>query len=568
MRNHVAETNGSISKCGPSLLGPKGDNELVPSPPQSVPSGVSVLESFDRDQTELLAGALARGDSPEVDGELSGGGHGALLASAFACGRSHRIKGLVVRLPFKKPPDALDKNVAHTRVAVFGHRALAAGLARRVFARTQAGVGGNLTPVFEALPVKDFAADLLDAERAESLGSAAAFPGLAEFLGECVESLLDFQGESSPISDLLGQSSGKVLLNGVPGFGFPPLVWNIDARGEHETAGAFEVALLFLRSGRTLARDKAIHFLFGRGNPDGGKDGGVAFDITVEPHGQRAGIAFVGLHALAARVESLGGDDDVFDAHSFKGAMEVVAEGAGLVAGVELDAGTTRVLDELERLLVGHLERGLRGSVADLAAHGDLGGVDIQTEFDFDDFLGRSLGLLVCWVLFHMQLTGWRRSRRLSATCHLYRERGDAENPFDELKNQWGWAGFTTQDFARCQVTARLIAQIYNWWSLYARLVDREKHREAVTTRPELLGGVARQTRHAGQTRISVNLNHSKGNRIKSQLAEASAFLQGLVASAEQLTHAQRWERILLRIFEKYIAPKLLTAGPPSPAPA
>ena len=28
----------------------------------------------------------------------------------------------------------------------------------------------------------------------------------------------------------------------------------------------------------------------------------------------------------------------------------------------------------------------------------------------------------------------------------LHRERGDAENPFDELKNQWGWAGFTTQD--------------------------------------------------------------------------------------------------------------------------
>jgi hypothetical protein len=31
----------------------------------------------------------------------------------------------------------------------------------------------------------------------------------------------------------------------------------------------------------------------------------------------------------------------------------------------------------------------------------------------------------------------------------LYRERGDAENPFDELKNQWGWAGFTTQDMDR-----------------------------------------------------------------------------------------------------------------------
>jgi hypothetical protein len=31
--------------------------------------------------------------------------------------------------------------------------------------------------------------------------------------------------------------------------------------------------------------------------------------------------------------------------------------------------------------------------------------------------------------------------------------------------------------------------------------VDRERHREAVTTRPELLGGVARQTLHAGMLR-------------------------------------------------------------------
>jgi hypothetical protein len=91
----------------------------------------------------------------------------------------------------------------------------------------------------------------------------------------------------------------------------------------------------------------------------------------------------------------------------------------------------------------------------------------------------------------------------------LYRERGDAENPFDELKNQWGWAGSTTQDMDRSQITARLIAQIYSWWSLYARLVDRERHREAVTTRPELLAGVTPQTRHTRQTRINVSVARS-----------------------------------------------------------
>lgn len=47
----------------------------------------------------------------------------------------------------------------------------------------------------------------------------------------------------------------------------------------------------------------------------------------------------------------------------------------------------------------------------------------------------------------------------------LYRDRADAENGFDELKNQWGWGGNTTRDIARCQLTARMVALVYNWWS-------------------------------------------------------------------------------------------------------
>ena len=41
------------------------------------------------------------------------------------------------------------------------------------------------------------------------------------------------------------------------------------------------------------------------------------------------------------------------------------------------------------------------------------------------------------------------------AMAQLYRDRADAENSFDELKNQWGWGGFTTQDLDRCQARAR-----------------------------------------------------------------------------------------------------------------
>ncbi len=86
--------------------------------------------------------------------------------------------------------------------------------------------------------------------------------------------------------------------------------------------------------------------------------------------------------------------------------------------------------------------------------------------------------------------------------AQLYRDRADAENAFDELKNQWGWGGFTTRDLKRCQHMARLIALTYNWWSLFVRLADPDRHREAITSRRLLLHGIARRTQHAGQTQL------------------------------------------------------------------
>ncbi len=45
----------------------------------------------------------------------------------------------------------------------------------------------------------------------------------------------------------------------------------------------------------------------------------------------------------------------------------------------------------------------------------------------------------------------------------------------DELKNQRGWGGgFTTHDLHRCQLSARAVALIYNWWSLFVLLASPE----------------------------------------------------------------------------------------------
>jgi hypothetical protein len=135
------------------------------------------------------------------------------------------------------------------------------------------------------------------------------------------------------------------------------------------------------------------------------------------------------------------------------------------------------------------------------------------------------------------------------AVAQLYRDRGDAENNFDELKNQWGWAGFTTPDLYRCQAMARHIALIYNWWSLFARLADPSVRREAITSRPLLLHAVARQTTHAGQTVVTVTPLHADEPKIRRMLTELSQFLETLKTTAEQLTCGQRWCRILSRIF-------------------
>lgn len=58
----------------------------------------------------------------------------------------------------------------------------------------------------------------------------------------------------------------------------------------------------------------------------------------------------------------------------------------------------------------------------------------------------------------------------LEAVGQRYRDRADCENGFDELKNQWGWGGYTTHDLERCNLSARAVALIYNWWSWCVRL--------------------------------------------------------------------------------------------------
>ena len=145
----------------------------------------------------------------------------------------------------------------------------------------------------------------------------------------------------------------------------------------------------------------------------------------------------------------------------------------------------------------------------------------------------------------------------------LYRERADCENNFDELKNQWGWSGYTTRKIAPCRLMANLVALFSNWWNLYVRFYDEEHHREAITSRPALMHGVARQVRSGGRRKVKISLQHEYGDAITLAVREVSCQLQRMMDIAEQWTIEQRWAVLLTRLLRRWLGGKWLSGVPP-----
>jgi hypothetical protein len=144
----------------------------------------------------------------------------------------------------------------------------------------------------------------------------------------------------------------------------------------------------------------------------------------------------------------------------------------------------------------------------------------------------------------------------------LYRDRADCENGFDELKNHWGWGGFTTCDLKRCRLMARCVALVFNWWNLFVRLADGDRHREAITSRPLLLQAIGRQTSHAGRTTLTITSSHGEHNRARAALTRIAGFFAELRKTAEQLTPLERWYRILSQALVKFLRGRKLVPPP------
>ena len=143
-----------------------------------------------------------------------------------------------------------------------------------------------------------------------------------------------------------------------------------------------------------------------------------------------------------------------------------------------------------------------------------------------------------------------------------YRDRADAENCFDELKNQWGWSGYTSRKLAPCRLMANLIALFYNWWNLYVRFYDGERHREAVRSRPMLMSGVGRQVQSGGQRTVKISILHEKGDLVAQAIRQISGEIGQIRAITERWSVEQRWTLLLTRLLRHWLGGKWLPGLP------
>ena len=104
---------------------------------------------------------------------------------------------------------------------------------------------------------------------------------------------------------------------------------------------------------------------------------------------------------------------------------------------------------------------------------------------------------------------------------------------------------------------SRITALIYNGWSLIVRLADPNQHTEAIISRPLMLYGIAKQTPHAGQTRLTISSVHAEAEKVEQRYRDIAAFFKEVWATAEQLTAIKHRCRILSLAIVKYLNPYL-----------
>jgi len=125
-----------------------------------------------------------------------------------------------------------------------------------------------------------------------------------------------------------------------------------------------------------------------------------------------------------------------------------------------------------------------------------------------------------------------------------------------------GWNGFTTAKLAPCRVMANLVALVYNWWHLYARLYDGAHHREAISCRPALLGGCRAAHAPRRPAHRESQLAARKQCPAYPSYRHVSNTLRRFYIIAERWPPKQRWALLLTHIFRHWLGGKWLGTLP------
>lgn len=85
-----------------------------------------------------------------------------------------------------------------------------------------------------------------------------------------------------------------------------------------------------------------------------------------------------------------------------------------------------------------------------------------------------------------------------------------------------------------------------------------------MTSRPALVYGIAKQTRHGNQTEFMITSYHGKADIIEAVLTKVNQVLVRFAAGAGLLTKPERWAKLLRFIFREFYADRPPQA-PPAP---
>jgi len=143
------------------------------------------------------------------------------------------------------------------------------------------------------------------------------------------------------------------------------------------------------------------------------------------------------------------------------------------------------------------------------------------------------------------------------ALGQLYRDRADCENIIDEMKNQWGWGGFMSRELKNTQLMARIVSLVYNWWNIFCRLANPNKHMEAITSRPALQNVIGRLVKTGGQRIVHLCATGDTAQWATAALTGINAFIRQIL-NATQLKQNERWCQILRQAFRVFLGNRQL----------